>query len=36
MRLVENKFAGDRGLATINEIGFYLRSKSLLAGRADI
>jgi hypothetical protein len=35
MRLVENKFAGDRGLATINEIGFYLRMKSLLAGRAD-
>jgi hypothetical protein len=35
MRMVENRFAGDRGVVTINELGFYQRTKSVMAGRAD-
>ena len=36
MAMIENKFQTDRGLVTVNELGFYLRAKSLLAGRKDI
>jgi hypothetical protein len=36
MRTVENAFIAKRAVVTINELGFYQRTKSLLAGRADI
>ena len=34
--MIESKFINDRGVVTINELGFYQRAKSLLAGRKDI
>ena len=33
---IEKTFATNRALVTINELGFYQRTKSILAGRADI
>ena len=36
MQMINTKFVTDRGLVTINELGFYQRASSLLAGRADI
>lgn len=33
---IEKTFAANRALVTINELGFYQRTKSVLAGRADI
>ncbi|GAA4031519.1 hypothetical protein [Actimicrobium antarcticum] len=36
MTRVEKLFTSNRGIVTINELGFYQRSKSLLSGRADI
>jgi hypothetical protein len=36
MAMMENKFATNRPLVTINELGFYLRMQSLLAGGSDI
>jgi hypothetical protein len=36
MQTVQSRFSTNRGLITINELGFYQRTKSLLAGRPDI
>jgi hypothetical protein len=36
MASIEKTFAINRPLVTINELGFYQRTKSLLAGRADV
>ncbi len=33
---IENTFSVNRPLITINELGFYQRTKSVLAGRADV
>jgi hypothetical protein len=33
---VEKKFTTNRSLVTINELGFYQRTRSVLAGRADV
>lgn len=33
---IEQKFATNRSLVTINELGFYQRTRSVLAGRADV
>ena len=33
---VEQKFSSNRALVTINELGFYQRTRSVLAGRADV
>lgn len=33
---IEKTFAANRPMITINELGFYLRTKSVLAGRADV
>lgn len=34
--MIDQKFADNRGLVTINELGFYLRTRRVLAGVADI
>lgn len=36
MRTTEQKFIAQRALVTINELGFYQRSRNLLNGQADI
>lgn len=36
LQMINSKFVTDRGLVTINELGFYQRSVSLLAGRPEI
>lgn len=36
LQMMNSKFITDRGLVTINELGFYQRSVSLLAGRPEI
>jgi hypothetical protein len=36
MAYIEKTFVSNRGLVTINELGFYQRTKSVLAGGADI
>ena len=36
LQMINGKFQTDRGLVTINELGFYQRAVSVLAGRADI
>jgi hypothetical protein len=36
MGTIESRFATNRAVITINELGFYQRAKSILAGRADI
>jgi hypothetical protein len=36
MRTLEACFLANRGLVTINELGFYQRTRSILAGRADV
>ena len=36
MAFIEQTFVSNRGLVTINELGFYQRSKSVLAGRLDV
>ncbi len=36
LQMINNKFVTDRGVVTINELGFYQRATSLLAGRAEI
>ena len=33
---MEKTFASNRAMITINELGFYQRTQSVLAGRADI
>ena len=33
---IENKFASNRSLVTINELGFYQRTRSILAGARDV
>lgn len=35
-RSVEQLFASNRSLVTINELGFYLRTQSVLAGQVDV
>lgn len=36
LQMINGKFQTDRGVVTINELGFYQRAASLLAGRAEI
>jgi hypothetical protein len=36
MTSTEKKYASDPALVTINELGFYLRTQSLLNGFGDI
>ena len=33
---IEKTFAANRPMITINELGFYQRTKSVLSGRTDI
>jgi hypothetical protein len=35
-RSIEQLFASNRSLVTINELGFYLRTQSVLAGQVDV
>ena len=36
LQMINNKFLTNRAVVTINELGFYQRTASLLAGKADI
>ena len=36
MTMIEQKFVDNRGLVTINELGFYLRTRRVVKGLADI
>lgn len=36
LSMIDDVFVANRGLVTINELGFYLRASNLMLGRADI